>query len=232
MHPVHDSVQARPHRRSSPEISPRHVSPGHVSFSITNPQVPPLWLSPAYPTAIVRLRLIAFNLPRQWCGWVGKNRFLYLDSLPLLSQHCLLPLSLALTQRWLSALTHSTTQQTRLLESSSLSRMAVFSYSNSVLLIILIMSYTIFVLYSGTTFRYHIPVTAISLLAVYPPENLSGVRVCYPTPAACSCSSSSSMHAGSCMPVHACWFIQYARSSSSSTRAPRSMHACLNVRNL
>ena len=78
-------------------------------------------------------------------------------------------------------------------------------------------------------FRYHIPVTAISLLAVYPPENLSGVRVCYPTPAACSCSSSSSMHAGSCMPVHACWFIQYARSSSSSTRAPRSMHACLNV---
>jgi hypothetical protein len=86
-----------------------------------------------------------------------KNRFLYLDSLPLLSQHCLLPLSLALTQRWLSALTHSATQQTRLLDSSSLSRMAVFSYSNSVLLIILIMSYTIFVLYSGapsgTTFR-------------------------------------------------------------------------------
>ena len=210
MHPVHDSVQARPHRRSSPEISPRHVSPGHVSFSITNPQVPPLWLSPAYPTAIVRLRLIAFNLPRQWCGWVGKNRFLYLDSLPLLSQHCLLPLSLALTQRWLSALTHSTTQQTRLLESSSLSRMAVFSYSNSVLLIILIMSYTIFVLYSGTPFRYHIPVTAISLLTVYPPENLGGLCV---LPDTCGMHQHQLqlqqqqhacrfMHAGSCMPVH------------------------------
>jgi hypothetical protein len=232
MHPVHDSVQARPHRRSSPEISPRHVSPGHVSFSITNPQVPPLWLSPAYPTAIVRLRLIAFNLPRQWCGWVGKNRFLYLDSLPLLSQHCLLPLSLALTQRWLSALTHSTTQQTRLLESSSLSRMAVFSYSNSVLLIILIMSYTIFVLYSGTPFRYHIPVTAISLLAVYPPENLSGVRVCYPTPAACIMQPQLQlqlqqqhacrfMHAGSCMLVHPVCTQQRQQHPSTA------QHACM-----
>ena len=232
MHPVHDSVQARPHRRSSPEISPRHVSPGHVSFSITNPQVPPLWLSPAYPTAIVRLRLIAFNLPRQWCGWVGKNRFLYLDSLPLLSQHCLLPLSLALTQRWLSALTHSTTQQTRLLESSSLSRMAVFSYSNSVLLIILIMSYTIFVLYSGTPFRYHIPVTAISLLAVYPPENLSGVRVCYPTPAACIMQPQLQlqqqqqhacrfMHAGSCMLVHPVCTQQQQQHPSTA------QHACM-----
>ena len=131
--------------------------PGTCHSRSRTPKYLPFWLSPAYPTATVRLRLIAFNLPRQWCGWVGKNRFLYLDSLPLLSQHCLLPLSLALTQRWLSALTHSTTQQTRLLESSSLSRMAVFSYSNSVLLILLIMSYTIFVLYSGapsgTTFR-------------------------------------------------------------------------------
>ena len=40
MHPVHASVQARPHRRSSHETSPRHVSSGHVSFLDHEPQVP------------------------------------------------------------------------------------------------------------------------------------------------------------------------------------------------
>jgi hypothetical protein len=80
-----------------------------------------------------------------WVG--GKNRFLYLDSLPLLSQHCLRPLSLAPTRRRLNALTHSTTQQTRSIESSRRSINGKVSYSNSLVLIIRIVSHTIFVLF-------------------------------------------------------------------------------------
>ena len=44
-------------------------------------------------------------------------------------------------------------------------------------------------------------------------------------------SSSSSMHAGSCMPVHACRFIQYACTAAACMHACRLIHAgpCMPV---
>jgi hypothetical protein len=153
MHPVHDSVQARPHHRSSPEISPRHVSPGHVSFSITNPRVPPIWLSPAYPTAIVRLRLIAFNLPRQWCGWVdGKKQISRFSPVALT----------ALSTSFVTSAYSALTQCVNTLNDSTDSLARIFwSQSNGCiqLLEFRITNYSDHVLYRlCTTFRCYIPV--------------------------------------------------------------------------
>ena len=210
MHPVHDSVQARPHRRSSPEISPRHVSPGHVSFSITNPQVPPLWLSPAYPTAIVRLRLIAFNLPRQWCGWVGKKQI----SLSRFSPVALTALSTSFVTSAYSVLAQCV--DTLNDSTDSLARI-FFAQSNGgiQLLEFRLTNYSDHVLYHFCTiFRYSFPVPHsgnghLTFGSLPSGKSLGGSCV---SPDTCSMHQQQLqlqqqhacrfMHAGSCIPVH------------------------------
>ena len=110
MHPVHASVQARPHRRSSHKSSPRHVSSGHVSFLDHEPQVPLTlaFASLSYgdcPTQVNRLKPST-----SWCGWVGKNR---------ISLHILSPVALTAA---LDIVAVCTTQQAVMTMTQALNR--------------------------------------------------------------------------------------------------------------